>query len=70
MKYQISQKFEKIYNKIIQRQLQTRMIQKCIKKEIYPQKEDKKLLLIWDPDISPEGRQKIIINLRSITIVE
>ena len=46
MKYQISQKFEKIHNKIIQRQLQTRMIQKCIKKEIYPRKEDKKLLLI------------------------
>ena len=39
MEYQkITQEFQKIYNEIIQRQLQFRMI----KKDIYLQKKDKK----------------------------
>ena len=39
MEYQkITQKFQKIYNEIIQRQFQIRMI----KKDIYLQKKDKK----------------------------
>ena len=41
-----SQKFQNIHSKIIQRQLQMRMIKKDIKKEIYIQKKDKKLLII------------------------
>ena len=38
----------KTYNKIIQRQLQTRMIKKYLKKKNYLQKRDKKLLMIQD----------------------
>ena len=41
-----SQKFQKIHDKIIQRKLQKRMIKKCLKKDIYLQKKDKKLLII------------------------
>ena len=39
-------KFHKIHNKIIQRQLQMSMIKKYLKKDIYLQKKDKKLLMI------------------------
>ena len=42
-----SQKFQKIHEKIIQKKLQKRMIKKCLKKDIYLQKKDKKLLIIW-----------------------
>ena len=41
-----SQKFRKIHNKIIQRQLQMRMIKKYLKRDIYLLKKDKKLLII------------------------
>ena len=34
--------------KIIQRKLQMRMIKKYLKQDIYFQKEDKKILIIWD----------------------
>ena len=42
----ISQNIQKIYNKIIQRHLQMKAIKKCLKKDIYLQKKDKKLLII------------------------
>ena len=41
-----SQKFQKIHKKIIQKQLQMRMIKKYLKKDIYLQKKDLKLLII------------------------
>ena len=41
-------KFHKIHNKIIQRQLQMKMIKKYLKKDIYLQKKDKRLLIILD----------------------
>ena len=41
-----SQKFQKVHNKIIQRQLQMRMIKKYLKKDIYLQTKGKKLLMI------------------------
>ena len=40
-------KSQKIHNKIIQKQLQTSTIRKYLKKNIYPQKKYKKIL-IWD----------------------
>ena len=40
-----SQTFQKIHNKIIHRQLQMNMIKKHLKREIYLQKKDKKLLI-------------------------
>ena len=43
------EKFQKIHNKIIQKQLQMRMIKKYPKKDIY---------------ISPKERQNVIDNLR------
>ena len=39
-------KTSKNSHKTIQKQLQIRMIKKCLKKYIYPQKKDKKLLII------------------------
>ena len=39
-------KVSKIYNKIIQKQLQMSMIKKYLKKDKYLQKKDKKLLMI------------------------
>ena len=45
------QNFQKIHNKMIQKQLQMRIIKKYLKKDIY---------------ISLEERQKIIDNLRLI----
>ena len=39
-------KITKIHNKIIQRQLQMRMLRKYLKKDMYLQKKDKKLLMI------------------------
>ena len=44
-KIAISQKFQKIHNKMIQRQLQMRMIKKYLKKDIYLQKKENKLLM-------------------------
>ena len=38
--------YQKIHNKIIQKQLQMRMIKKYIKKDIYLRKKYKKLLMI------------------------
>ena len=50
MEYQRITKVSKIRNKIIQRQIQIRMIKKYLnkylKKDIYFQKKDKKLLVI------------------------
>ena len=43
MKYQ---KNQKIHNKIIQKQLQMRIIKEYLKKDIYPQKKDRKLLIM------------------------
>ena len=43
MKYQ---KNQKIHNKIIQKQLQMKIIKEYVKKDIYPQKKDRKLLII------------------------
>ena len=43
-----SKKFLKIHSKIIYRQLQMRMIKKCLKNDTYLQKKNKKLLMIWD----------------------
>ena len=40
--------FQKIYNKIIQKQLQMRMRMKHLKKDIYIQKKDKTLLIMWN----------------------
>ena len=95
-------KFQTIHHKLIQRQLQMSMIKKYLKKDIYLQKKDKKLLMSWNQNkikvsknsqkinsetftnendkeipkeipkkryISPEERQKIIDDLRSIMIV-
>ena len=44
--YQKIIKFLKIHNKIIQKQLQVRVIKKYLKKDIYLQKKDKKLLIM------------------------
>ena len=41
------QKFQKNQNKVVQRQLQTRMIKQYLKKNIYFQKKGTKLLIIW-----------------------
>ena len=50
MEYQKITKLQKIQNKVIQRQLQVRMprkyLKKYLKKDIYLQKKDKKLLII------------------------
>ena len=47
MEYQKkSQKFQKINNKIIQKQFQMGMIKKYLNKDIYLQKKDRKLLII------------------------
>ena len=40
------QKFKKTHNEITQKQLQMRMIKKYLKKDIYLQKKDRKLLII------------------------
>ena len=52
MEYKKPQKFQKIHNKIIQRQLQMRTInkylKKYLKKDIYLQKKDRKLFIFWD----------------------
>ena len=40
-------KFNKIHNKIVQKQLQINMIKKDQKKDIYPQKKYRKLLITW-----------------------
>ena len=47
MKFLIElRKFQKIHSKTIQRQLQISMIKKYLKKDIYLQKKDRKLLMI------------------------
>ena len=38
--------YQKTHNKIIQRKLQIRMTKKYLKKDIYLQKKDRKLLVI------------------------
>ena len=40
------QESEKLHNRVIQKQLQTSMIKKHLKKDIYLQKKDRKLLII------------------------
>ena len=40
-------KFEKIHNKIIQKQIKISMIKKYLKKDIYFQKKDMRLLMNW-----------------------
>ena len=48
MKYQKTHKIvKKFTKKIIQKQLQMRMIKKYLKKDIYLQKKDRKLLTIF-----------------------
>ena len=39
---------QKLHNRIIQKQLQMNMTKKCQKKDLYLQKKDRKLLMIWD----------------------
>ena len=47
MEYQKIKKFQKIHNKIIQRQLKMKMIKKDIKKDMYLfKKKTKKILII------------------------
>ena len=43
-----SRKFQKIHNEIIQKHLEMSMIKKYLKKDVYLQKKDKKLLMSWD----------------------
>ena len=43
-----SQKYKKFKNKLIQRQLQMRIIKKYLKKDIRLQKKDQKFLMKWD----------------------
>ena len=45
MEYQKSQKFQKIHNKIIQRQLQMGMIKKYLNKDIFPEQRQKILII-------------------------
>ena len=40
------QYFEKVHRRIIQKQLLMKMINKYLKKDIYPQKKDRNLLMI------------------------
>ena len=40
------QESEKLHNRVIQKQLQTSMIKKHLKKDLYLQKKDRKLLII------------------------
>ena len=42
------QKDQEVHRRIIQEQLQMNMIKKYLKKDIYPQKKDRKLLMTWD----------------------
>ena len=42
----ISKKFREIRNKIIQRNLQMRLVKKFLKKDIYLQRKDEKILTI------------------------
>ena len=42
------EKFQKIHNKINQRLLQINVIKKYLKKDMYLQKKDKKLLMNWN----------------------
>ena len=44
----ILNKFDKIHNKIVQKQLQINMIKKDLKKDIYLIKKYRKLLITWD----------------------
>ena len=41
-------KSQEVYHRIIQKKLQTNMIKKYLKKDIYLQKKSRKLLMIWD----------------------
>ena len=40
-----SQNHQKIHKKIIQKQLKMNIIKKCLKKDIYVQKKDRKLIM-------------------------
>ena len=46
-----SQKFQKIHNKLIQKQIQMRMIKKYLKKDLHLQKKDTKLWIILNINI-------------------
>ena len=56
-------KFQKTHSRIIQKQLQISMIKKYLKKDIYLQKKDKKLMMIKDENSS------IIMEYQKITNV-
>ena len=56
-------KFQKTHIRIIQKQLQISMIKKYLKKDIYLQKKDKKLMMIKDENSS------IIMEYQKITNV-
>ena len=56
-------KFQKTHSRIIQKQLQISMIKKYLKKDIYLQKKDKKLMMIEDENSS------IIMEYQKITNV-
>ena len=55
--------FQKIYNKIIQRELKMVMIKKYLKKDMYLKKKDKKLLMNWHWNNSIIMQYQKIINL-------
>ena len=62
--------FQKIYNKIIQRELKMVMIKKYLKKDMYLKKKDKKLLMNWHWNNSIIMQYQKIINLIDNKIAE
>ena len=51
---------QKVHTKVIQKQLQMSMIKKYLEKDLYLQKNDKKLLMNWDQSSIITEYQKII----------
>ena len=62
--------FQKIYNKIIQRELKMVMIKKYLKKDMYLKKKDEKLLMNWHWNNSIIMQYQKIINLIDNKIAE
>ena len=62
--------FQKIYNKIIQRELKMVMIKKYLKKDMYLKKKDEKLLMNWHWNNSIIMQYQKIINLIDNNIAE
>ena len=57
-----SQKFQKIHSKIIWEQLLMRIIKKYLKKDIYLQKKNEILLIMWDQNNSIIMKYQKMIN--------